>query len=252
MLYDIEGEDDPYTIISKCKCPTINIQLEGICVQALLDSGREISCISDKFYNDNLSVFRKLHCLPVLGLAVRCTTGSRTVNIKNKFLCRLFFNGYQVNLMFLVIPNLNIKCIIGYDIMKSLKIILDSDSNSKIFRDEKAPINIYSLSTQWGCDLNKITIKEQVREAHELNDFSCIFVGNSESYNAKSFNSIAMQNQINDFDITVEEIQQKVTEARGLSATHSEQLKNILYEYRQVFNKRTGLHNEFKYSLKLK
>ena len=118
--------------------------MAGISIQALIDSGSEISCIADSFYREHLSIFGKLHCLPVLGQAVRGATGARTVSIKRQvFIPTRFENGYKVDLIFLVVPFLNERCIIGYDLMKNLKLKLDSESNIINIGNNKTPINLH-------------------------------------------------------------------------------------------------------------
>ena len=48
-----------------CSCPRINIKIMNVSVNALVDSGSEITCICSKFYNDNLEAFVNCPKLPV-------------------------------------------------------------------------------------------------------------------------------------------------------------------------------------------
>ena len=56
LLYDVDpsGED-----IKIFECPEIRIKFENIPVKALLDSGSEITCISQGFYERNQEIFEE-------------------------------------------------------------------------------------------------------------------------------------------------------------------------------------------------
>ena len=177
LLYDVEGYDIPPTHISKCRCPTIRIQLAGIQVEALVDTGSEISAISEKFYNENLPVFCKLHCLPVLGQAVRGATGSRTVSIKKQIFIPTFLeNKYQVDLIFLIIPFLNDKCIIGYDLIKKLGMQIHSESDLIFLLGQKDPLKTYRLSIKNDCNSHRFNIIRKSIMNENLSDFSHVLL----------------------------------------------------------------------------
>lgn len=63
------------------KCPKIKVQVQGVNVEALIDTGSEITCISEDFYNENHSSFEECPCLPVVGTTVTGATGGRPVKI---------------------------------------------------------------------------------------------------------------------------------------------------------------------------
>lgn len=46
----------------KCKCYTANIQVAGILTKALIDTGAEITCISEEFFNGNKERFQHYPC----------------------------------------------------------------------------------------------------------------------------------------------------------------------------------------------
>ena len=71
---------------SLLRCHELSILIDGIEVKALLDTGSEITCISQEFYEKHSNV----------------------------------------SLIFLVVPKLIKECIIGYDSQKGLKMLIDT------------------------------------------------------------------------------------------------------------------------------
>ena len=58
-------KEDEVTLGKRDTCPTAGIQLENLNLTALADGGSQVSCLSEKFYQDNLDTFKDCPCLPI-------------------------------------------------------------------------------------------------------------------------------------------------------------------------------------------
>ena len=53
LLHDVEGTVANQSLL---RCPKLCILIEGIEIEALLDTGREITCISQEFYEKHSNI----------------------------------------------------------------------------------------------------------------------------------------------------------------------------------------------------
>lgn len=78
---DMTEETEETTDRRKSKCYTANIQIAGIITKALIDTGAEITCISEEFFNGNRESFNRYPCLPLAGVAVAEPLGGKAVRL---------------------------------------------------------------------------------------------------------------------------------------------------------------------------
>ena len=64
----------------------------NVSVNALVDSGSEITCICSKFYNDNLEAFVNCPKLPVTGTTVKGAMEKKSKRIKVQLFCPIQLN----------------------------------------------------------------------------------------------------------------------------------------------------------------
>lgn len=57
---DLLYENNKNTHIEVVKCPEIELEIENIKLNALIDSGSQITCLSLDFYNRNLKILKKM------------------------------------------------------------------------------------------------------------------------------------------------------------------------------------------------
>lgn len=108
------------------KCPTIDITLNGIKVNALIDSGSEVTAISEKFYNENLDAFKSCATLPLCGKFIKTATGNKSTRLKLQVMISTKLKNFSLYLIYIVVPNLIKDCVIGYDSQKKLKMLFDA------------------------------------------------------------------------------------------------------------------------------
>ncbi|KAJ8666504.1 hypothetical protein QAD02_008166 [Eretmocerus hayati] len=77
LLYDIEP---PGENCVKRKCPEIVMEIEGIDISTLVDSGSEVTCISEDFYLQHQDVFKICPTLAISGKIIRGATGQKSTH----------------------------------------------------------------------------------------------------------------------------------------------------------------------------
>ena len=103
------------------KCPVINAKVEGATAKILLDSGSQISAMSEKWYEERKEILKKCPRLPVPGLSIKGAIGGRTKKIRYQILCKMKLNEMEIDAIFLVIGGLSIDLILGVDWLRHNK-----------------------------------------------------------------------------------------------------------------------------------
>ena len=216
LLYDIDPEGENIKIF---KCPEINIKLENINVRALLDSGSEITCISQEFYEKFKGVFEKKPTLPIVGKVIKNATGERSVKLKIQVLLTVQLGESEIQLIFIVVPKLIKDCIFGYDAQKAINMVLDTVSEQIHFTIENKKYELPYMDTLVR-PTEYSTLKRKLDEADfsansELEVFSCEENVDSTVYGPE-------------YEITYEDIQKK---NRGLLWNKCEATEKINADY---------------------
>ena len=58
------------------------ICLNGKIVTSIIDTGSEVTAISEKFYNENLEYFKSCPMLPLCGKFIKAATESKSTRLK--------------------------------------------------------------------------------------------------------------------------------------------------------------------------
>lgn len=219
-----------------CKCPNIKIDIDDISTFALIDSGSEVTAISEEFYesNEKLKLCAKL---PLNGKIVKGALGTRSTTIKYQILCPVKIGDKIEHMIFLIIPKLGKSCIFGYDTIKDLSIIIDTDKEVLHFRKFGLTFNLrqpQNFTNTRSCDSHLITIR-----CLETDSFSFY----NEEYTHNDFL------QPDNFSITKEEIRKSLEKITSLSDFDKKRLFDILWKNKQVFEKKPGLIKDYEYGL---
>ena len=78
-MYDVELEG---VNTKETRCWEVSIKVEDIEVKALIDTGSEITCISEEFYYFNAKAFGTRPKLPISGKFIKGATGVKSSRIK--------------------------------------------------------------------------------------------------------------------------------------------------------------------------
>ena len=118
------------------KCPNINVKIQGVKTEALIDTGSEITCISENFFENNKNKFKNCKILPIVGTSVVGATGVKPIKLKHQLYADLDVNNETYSCIFIVIPKLNKNCILGIDMLKKFKGRINIEENYIMLRSE--------------------------------------------------------------------------------------------------------------------
>lgn len=105
--------------------PTIDIKLETLSTRCLVDSGSQVTAISENFFEIILREDSEIPRLPA-----RCTTlvgalGCKSTKVREQVFLSVQLNGFKFEYPFLIVPNLVRNCILGCDWMRDYSVIID-------------------------------------------------------------------------------------------------------------------------------
>lgn len=105
--------------------PDIPVTCEGHKIIALLDTGSDITCISEDLFNKLKSLNEKLPVIPVKGFQIRGAVGQRSSKINSQVnLTIQFAPELEMDIPFLIVPGLARAMILGFDFIKQHKLTL--------------------------------------------------------------------------------------------------------------------------------
>lgn len=112
-------------------CLRIIVSLMSVPLQALIDSGSQITAISEEFYN-YLLLHGKLTELPVSNVMLFTAIGKKSTTIKKQILCDVNIDGQNIGTSFLVVPHLSSQIILGNDWLLQNKVIINYEKSKMI------------------------------------------------------------------------------------------------------------------------
>ena len=100
---------------------------------ALIDTGAEITCLSEEFVNNNKERLRVCPTLPINGVTIIGPLGGKAVRLKIQIYADIQLPDTLLQVFFLVVPKLSKPCIIGIDLLDELKSKIDLESKTISF-----------------------------------------------------------------------------------------------------------------------
>ncbi|XP_023248187.1 uncharacterized protein LOC111643991 [Copidosoma floridanum] len=233
LLYDINPHDQ---ISRGLKCPEIEVALVGVKVMALLDSGSEISCISEAFYETNKQELGRLPTLPLTGKYIKVATGQRSCKIKKQIFIPTAFGDHKVSLTYVVVPKLTREVIIGFDAFKELDIIINSAKMDVTLRIQHREIVMPLIS--------------RLEQSNNYESHYCKVEYNNNKQDVIIDDGTFDQTD-ESYEITPDEVEDKI-KALDLSDGQKSSLKELIQRYQPIFEKRPRLINTYVHELVLK
>ncbi|XP_074038933.1 uncharacterized protein [Leptinotarsa decemlineata] len=111
------------------KSPVIEITIDNYKCEALLDSGSEISAISEECFNRILKHVENIPILPVVNTSIIVAVGAKSQRIQQQVLLTISLGEVICEISCLIVPGLNNSIILGVDWMKKVKAKLDFDKS---------------------------------------------------------------------------------------------------------------------------
>ena len=224
------------------RCPEIDISLNGKAVTSLIVTGSEVTTISEKFYNANLEYLKSCPTLPLCRKFIKAATGTKSTRLKLQVMIPTKLNNIKLDLIYIVVPKLIKDCIIGIDTQEKLKMLIDT-----VAKNIKITVNDISDSISYN-----IMSAIESKQYSSLNIIECLDGKNGhKSLHSKA--DLEFQDYVdNEFDISIEEIEQKINTSDILSIEQKQILKRLIIKYKPLFLKKPGLINNYTHVLRMK
>lgn len=131
LAYDLNDKNvnnlDPK--ISTPVCPHLAVTVMGNCFQALIDTGSQVTAISEELFNQ-LEAKNKLYTLPVSNVIVIPAIGKKATTVKKQVLLEMVIDNQKLDYPCLVIPHLANQIILGNDWLLRNNVIINYNNRS--------------------------------------------------------------------------------------------------------------------------
>lgn len=131
------------------KCPEIKIKVQGVEINTLIDSGSEITCISQTTYDTHIQQWQAVPLLPVKNTYVRVATERKQIRIEKQLYMEITINEITTRIIILVVPKLTREMIIGVDTLIKLNCILDLGKGEISLKMDNKETKM-KFETTWG------------------------------------------------------------------------------------------------------
>jgi hypothetical protein len=232
----LEEEEDENTPRRVDKSPYTELLVGQLKVKALIDTGSEISCISQQLYEQIQESGRKIDELPVNNTVLRGAFGNRSKKITAQLYLTINIAGYDLDFVFVVVKGLINDMIVGIDILQTLSadINLAERKMSIKIRQNIATVNLERHLPQ------KKNI--QVRRMYLL-----AATNMDENYEEE------MQSVMTS-DVSVDEISNKIGKMGrevNIKPSRIKQYNNCFHKYQGFLANRPGLTHLYQRQIKL-
>uniref|UniRef100_A0ABD2W6S1 Peptidase A2 domain-containing protein n=1 Tax=Trichogramma kaykai TaxID=54128 RepID=A0ABD2W6S1_9HYME len=212
MLDERKTEENRGAGIPQCSGLRIAVG-ESTQVDALIDTGAKISCISELWYIKNANHLNKFPMFPVVNTQVSGCTGEKSVRVKRQILLPITVVKVTKQINFLIVPGLTKACILGIDALKAFNSIINVRDDTFYAQDD---------------DGIALRISYDSREGEQV---TCHTVAN--------------------IDISLDEIEAKVRQTE-LDIESQNKLIQVCVKHREYFRKVPGRFRSYEYEIHMK
>ena len=216
-------ESEESGIKKNSKCHVANILIEGVLTSALIDTGAEVTCISEEFVNKNKERFQECRTLPISGVTLVGPLGGKAIRLNKQIYANLQSPNYIIQVVFLVVPKLSRPCIIGIDLLDEFRSHIDEYSKTISFPHLEGKPSIRLV--------NEEIPASPAEKTHTLNSITEIK---------------------DDIEIKKEEIRLKIEETNAANAETKKRFGDILWRHKAVFRKGPGRLKIYQHILRVK
>jgi hypothetical protein len=225
--------------------------------KALIDTGAEMSCISEEFY-DKISAELSLLTLPVTGVTVVGATGSKSRKVNKQVLIPVEIEGEIFQSCFLIVPQLVVPIILGADWLDEFGAVINfpergvtllsgggaESTASTQFIDPTKCITYIGIGLLYDQELYSPGVDEKTAISNAYLMSRVMKVNAQKRVYLERAKESAEQ-------ITPEKIRKVVRDIKGIKGRHRRALIKILTENIQVFSNKPGLVDGFEYEIKV-
>ena len=100
LLEETEGIETK----KRSKCYVVNILIGGILTTALIDTGAEVTCLSEEFVNKNRERLQECPTLPINGVTLVGPLGGKAIRLNKQIYADIQLPNHIIQVTFLVVP----------------------------------------------------------------------------------------------------------------------------------------------------
>ena len=157
-------------IRDRIKCPELKIQLNGIPIIALLDTGSQINALSTEWYQQNKKRMGNIPILKITNVVIKGAVGKKSNKITQQIMLEVRIGEYVTDAVFIIVPNLIRECIIGINLLQEGRCVINLPDNKITFKNNhnssEEPVSAEIMALELEEDGEKIanTIQEKLEE----------------------------------------------------------------------------------------
>lgn len=215
--------------------PIIHVTVETISTKALIDSGSQITCISQEFL---MVVLNKNSKLPVLNTNCITVTGAlrnKSSKVRQQVYLNVKFAHTEWDVAAVVVPGLVRDLILGADWLTQFEVVLDFAN--------------YSLSGVFGESTVSIPFSNEVGESAKV-QISEVEAEADEIGNYREVNNIVERKKLKVY--SDEQLKKIIDNAELLQINEKTELFHLLDKYRDVFSEQPGRLNCYEHEIVLR
>lgn len=217
------------------KIPEVMMGIGDQQVSALIDSGSEISGISEQFFNSlNRQGLKPLPSLPVPQLTIIGATKGKSKRVNRQVYLTLKLQGQDFHAACLVIPQLTRDIILGVDFMQNHNVVVNFATGSLQIGDVMVSMTKKGQLVRKQIEAMRIQIAEDVGSAKD----AIQILGAAMNSDPIDIHYVAVGNREN-------ELWEAVENCDSENVREREQLYALLDEFRDVFADEPGLTTEY-------
>ena len=277
LCWDFEGfngEDDSF-IKERTISPRIQVSIFSRKVVVLIDTGSDITCVSESFYNA-IKQQQYVPELPVTNFNISVAAGKKTIGIRKKLMLPIKFWKFELDYTYLVVPGLTTEIIIGVDFLKKYGGVIDFRHETFELCGEKIPDTLVQYKVNSGSNDERASYSLQIRVISSDEEVTVSYKGtmsnalgenryipslggahdaslsdknqNNEIYAMQSEGSNNPSNQYN-IDLLIKEY---VVKLNSLNSNEKQIVYDLLMKHKRVFLDKPGSLKNYAHVIRIK
>lgn len=238
-----DGASDEEINPSLPKLPEIAVEMYGRQVQALIDTGSQITGITTELYDSIQSQVGPLPEVPIPALQIQGAFGSRSESVKRLVLVNIGLGSSQIETPVLVLRRLPRSIVLGFDWLERVKGVIKCGPCKSLVIEHlglKTEIRVGSQdeTEKLGGAINAIEIKSALVQSDREREVRVV-----NSIESKS--TLACDNETAGVSIA------DCVASLGLESSHKTLLLPVLQKNREVFAHKLGLTDKYTHQIKM-
>ncbi|XP_043481228.1 uncharacterized protein LOC122510544 isoform X2 [Leptopilina heterotoma] len=237
-------------IETKIVSPRIRATIENHEVAVLVDSGSEVTAISENFYN-SLKKHTKIIELPVSNITVSVAVGKKSTTIRRQVQLTLKIENNNFVAPFLIVPGLATNVLVGINWLLKFKCMIDIENQKIQIAGNFLPESLvtFKMSEKREINCRIVTATNEYNNDRENSNSEQEIDG----YNIqeRSSNDIESEQVSYNMEEFAQEIDEYLFKLKSFDKASKQKIKDILIKYRRVFSKRPGCTNVYEHRITL-